>query len=102
MWATQGDYFISVHSNAATDGTATNYPLLLYKGSDATAANAGSKEMCATLWPYLFEMMDSELDPYSNYSKTKIKWYISSGSRKQKSIFLIEDINSYQLAVLTI
>ncbi|MBR6520915.1 MAG: N-acetylmuramoyl-L-alanine amidase [Paludibacteraceae bacterium] len=68
----EADYFISVHSNAATDGTATNYPLLLYKGSDATAANAGSKEMCATLWPYLFEMMDSELDPYSYYSKTKM------------------------------
>ena len=66
------DYFISVHSNAATEGTSTNYPLLLYKGSDATAANPGSKEMCETLWPYLFEMMDSNLDPYSYYSKTKM------------------------------
>ncbi|MBR5238519.1 MAG: N-acetylmuramoyl-L-alanine amidase [Paludibacteraceae bacterium] len=66
------DMFISVHSNAATDGTSTNYPLLLYKGTDATADNVGSKEMCQAIWPYLFEMMDSELDPYSYYSKTKM------------------------------
>ncbi len=70
--AFESDYFISVHSNATTDGTSTNYPLLLYKGSDATAANSGSKEMCATMWPYLFELMDSNLDPYSYYSKTKM------------------------------
>ena len=36
------------------------------------------------------------------FGEDLVKWYISSGSRKQKSIFLIEDINSYQLAVLTI
>jgi N-acetylmuramoyl-L-alanine amidase len=57
--AFEADMFISVHSNAATEGTSTNYPLLLYKGSDATAANAGSKEMCAAMWPYLFECMDN-------------------------------------------
>ena len=70
--AFEADMFISVHSNAATDGTSTNYPLLLYKGSDATAANAGSKEMCASIWPYLFECMNSGLDPYSYYSLTKM------------------------------
>lgn len=70
--AFEADMFISVHSNAATDGTSTNYPLLLYKGSDATAANAGSKEMCAAMWPYLFECMNSGLDPYSYYSLTKM------------------------------
>ncbi len=70
--AFEADMFISVHSNAATDGTSTNYPLLLYKGSDATADNAGSKEMCASIWPYLFECMNSGLDPYSYYSLTKM------------------------------
>ena len=70
--AFEADMFISVHSNAATEGTSTNYPLLLYKGSDATAANAGSKEMCAAMWPYLFECMNSGLDPYSYYSLTKM------------------------------
>ena len=66
------DYFISVHSNAATEGTSTNYPLLLYKGSDADDFIDGSKKMCETLWPYLFELMHSNLDPYSYYSKTKM------------------------------
>ena len=28
------DMFISCHSNAATDGTTTNYPLILYRGHD--------------------------------------------------------------------
>ena len=70
--AFEADMFISVHSNAATDGTSTNYPLLLYKGSDATAANVGSKEMCQSIWPYLFECMNSGLDPYSYYSLTKM------------------------------
>ena len=70
--AFEADMFISVHSNAATEGTSTNYPLLLYKGSDATAANAGSKEMCQSIWPYLFECMNSGLDPYSYYSLTKM------------------------------
>ena len=68
----EADYFISVHSNAASEGTSTNYPLLLYKGSDAAADNDGSKEMCETMWPYLFEMMNSGLDPYSYYSLTKM------------------------------
>ncbi len=66
------DYFISVHSNAASEGTTTNYPLLLYKGSDADDFIDGSKKMCETLWPYLFECMNSGLDPYSYYSLTKM------------------------------
>ena len=28
------DYFISVHSNAATEGSTSNYPLMLYRGPD--------------------------------------------------------------------
>ena len=66
------DYFISVHSNAATEGTSTNYPLLLYKGSDADDFIDGSLDMCKTLWPYLFECMHSGLDPYSYYSLTNM------------------------------
>ena len=83
------DYFISVHSNAATDGTATNYPLVLYRGYDKDKGDnnvAGSRNMAETLWPYLFECMDSELDPYSYYSKTSmnvrgdINFYSSSST----------------------
>ena len=29
------DYFISIHSNAATEGSSTNYPLILYRGTDS-------------------------------------------------------------------
>ena len=71
--AFEADYFISVHSNAATDGYATNYPLVLYRGYDKDKGDnkvAGSRTMGETLWPYLFECMHSGLDPYSYYSKT--------------------------------
>ena len=35
------DYFISVHSNANTDGSTANFPLMLYRGPDAySGANA--------------------------------------------------------------
>ncbi len=67
------DYFISVHSNAATDGTATNYPLLLYRGLDnGTDKNGQSIEIAHKIWPYLFEAMNSGIDPYSNYSIDKV------------------------------
>ncbi|MBQ8721869.1 MAG: N-acetylmuramoyl-L-alanine amidase [Paludibacteraceae bacterium] len=66
------DMFISVHSNAATEGTSTNYPLVLYRGTDAEAKVAGSIEMGKTLWPYLIDCMVSGLDPNSYYSKTSM------------------------------
>ena len=66
------DMFISVHSNAATEGTSTNYPLYLYRGQDHTIANyehnEGSYEMCDASW--LPHYMD-ELDPQSYYSRTQ-------------------------------
>lgn len=65
------DYFISVHSNAATEGTSTNYPVILFRGTDAGDQMAGdSKTRGTTVWPYLFEAMNSGIDPYSAYSKT--------------------------------
>lgn len=33
------DMFISIHSNAATEGTTTNYPLYLYRGYDTPSAD---------------------------------------------------------------
>ncbi|MBQ4292295.1 MAG: chitobiase/beta-hexosaminidase C-terminal domain-containing protein [Muribaculaceae bacterium] len=45
------DYFISIHSNAATDGTSTNYPLVLYRGSDAEEQVPGSKALAQDVWP---------------------------------------------------
>ncbi len=58
------DMFLSVHSNALTDGTSTNYPLFLYRGTDAQELVAGSKDMCNALWQY-FKYGSNEIDYYS-------------------------------------
>lgn len=58
------DMFLSVHSNALTDGTNTNYPLFLYRGTDAQELVTGSKAMCTSLWQY-FKYGSNEIDYYS-------------------------------------
>ena len=80
------DFFLSVHSNAATDGGNTNYPLLLYRGKDGDKGDfvAGSRDMAEKMW--LPHYMD-ELDPQSYYSRTNmnirgdISFYGSSSIR---------------------
>ena len=67
------DYFISVHSNAATEGTTTNYPLFLYKGDDArSSANyiEGNWEKCNACWSHRNEIMTSGIDPSSSYKNS--------------------------------
>ena len=75
------DYFISVHSNAATDGTNTNYPLFLMRGvdkdkrGDATSPHdfvEGSYERAAACWAYRYGIMASGIDPASYYSMTSM------------------------------
>lgn len=72
------DMFISSHSNAATDGTTTNYPLFLYRGYDTGSTGdagyngpgvEGSDEMARTIWP--FHHM-GEIEPQSHYSATNM------------------------------
>ena len=48
------DYFLSIHSNAATEGTSTNYPLILYRGSDAEEQVPGSKALAQDVWPEIW------------------------------------------------
>ena len=63
------DFFISVHSNAAEEGSTTNYPLILYRGRDGENGDLakGSRAMAQAMWaPHYM----SELDPQSYYSKT--------------------------------
>lgn len=83
------DFFISVHSNAATDGGNTNYPLILYRGRDKEGNDlvAGSRDMAIKMWePHYMD----ELDPQSYYSRTNvnvrgdISFYHSSSVRKGK------------------
>ncbi len=72
------DMFISSHSNAATDGTSTNYPLFLYRGYDTgTTGQAGydgpgvegSDDMARTVWPYHYM---GDIEPQSHYSVTNM------------------------------
>lgn len=67
--AEEGDYdmFVSIHSNALTEGTSTNYPLYIYRGTDAEEAVSGSKAMCQKSWPLHWM---NEVDPTSSYSRT--------------------------------
>ena len=49
------DIFISIHSNAASEGSATNYPLFLYRGYDDERESVpGSRELAEHMWPYTF------------------------------------------------
>jgi|GEM_PF-5326589 len=61
-----GDMFISIHSNATSDGALVNYPLFLYRGPDSENCVPGSKAMCQAVWPYLVECMKSGLE-FQNY-----------------------------------
>lgn len=63
------DVFISIHSNAAAEGTTTNYPLFLYRGKDGAGGDyaKGSRDLCNALWGPHF--MD-EIEPQSAFSRT--------------------------------
>ena len=80
------DMFLSHHSNALTDGTATNYPLMLYRGNDGEGGDLapGSRAMGLTCWPIFYT---NQIDPMTNYSPTSpnvrgdINFYGSSSTR---------------------
>ena len=69
------DFFISIHSNSATDGATTNYPIMLYRGPDDYAsANAadgleyvtGSYEKAAACYTERCKVMQAGIDVTSN------------------------------------
>ena len=80
------DMFLSHHSNALNDGTATNYPLMLYRGHDGAGNDGapGSRDMGLTCWPLFYT---NQIDPMTNYSPTSpnvrgdIDFYGSSSGR---------------------
>ena len=80
------DMFLSHHSNALTDGTATNYPLILYRGNDGEGGDLapGSRAMGLTCWPIFYT---NQIDPTTNYSPSSpnvrgdINFYGSSSTR---------------------
>ena len=67
--AEEGNYdmFVSIHSNATTDGDTTNHPLYIYRGTTGSEAVTGSEAMCEASWPR--HWMD-ELDPIFNRWRT--------------------------------
>ena len=67
--AEEGDYdmFVSIHSNAKVDGDRTNYPLYIYRGTNASEAVSGSNAMCQASWPLHWM---NEVDPTYCESRT--------------------------------
>ena len=84
------DLFISVHSNAATDGSAANYPLCLYRGHDESQGGTSDFETTCrniwkTIWPWRQEMFLSDFEYESSYKTSTnirgdIDFYGSSSS----------------------
>ena len=80
------DMFLSHHSNALTEGTNTNYPLILYRGNDGAGGDLapGSRDMASTCWPLFYTNV---IDPMTNFSPTNpnirgdINFYGSSSTR---------------------
>ena len=86
------DLFISVHSNAASEGTTTNYPIWLYRGYDAATTDFEKecKAFGAAMWPYRFEPMTEGYDHHSAYSATNMALrgdvsFMGSGSNSTRS-----------------
>lgn len=66
------DFFISVHSNAHSDGSNTNYPAFFVRGENRTASVPGSDDAARVLWPYAFK---NEHSCWSTYSLTNMGIY---------------------------
>lgn len=73
------DYFISLHSNAHTDGSTTNYPLLLYRGTDNEVGNdlKDARQMAMDTWKYLAKEGVSYYSAYTSASSNNTRGDIS-------------------------
>ncbi len=64
------DFFISIHSNGATEGATSNFPIFLYRGKNNTEYVPGSKAIGTALWgPHWMDEIDRIST--SAYSRTK-------------------------------
>ena len=84
------DLFVSIHSNAATDGTNTNYPLILYRGTDALEGNPGSIDVAKAVWPYLYGQGHHQWTYYS-MTKTNIRGDMTFYGSSSNAIMLVPD-----------
>ncbi len=68
------DYFISVHSNATTEGTSTNYLYLAIRGDGDWMGNttnpyiAGCFERANVAWPHVYDAMGKGLEIHTHYT----------------------------------
>ena len=69
------DHFISVHSNALTDGTNINYPIILFRGLDSNEKISGSKARATATWNELVKIYtQSQFEYYTAYqSSTNVR-----------------------------
>ncbi len=71
------DYFISIHSNAATEGTTTNYLYLALRGDGGVTATSAvvveSEKRAKVAWPYVYDAMGKGLEIPSHYTYTSTK-----------------------------
>lgn len=80
------DYFISIHSNAATEGTSTNYPLLLFRGTDTEPGNGltQARNMARDAWKYIAKNGTTYHSSYTgandNNTRGDISFYGSSSA----------------------
>ena len=65
------DHFISVHSNAATEGTNTNYPLILFRGQTSNEKVSGSKARSQKTWDALVEINKKGFEYYTHYTTSR-------------------------------
>ena len=88
------DMFISIHSNAATEGTTTNYPLFLYRGYDTPKEEEGvtlahqeiSRKMADACWDYAIGNPHAVWTAYKTSKNLRgdINFYGSSSTRAGK------------------
>jgi hypothetical protein len=65
------DYFISIHSNALSEGATTNYPSLWFRGKTGNDYAKGSLNMTKTMWPLLFDIHQQGMEYNSTWSLEK-------------------------------
>jgi len=78
------DYFVSIHSNATDDGSTTNYPLILYRGTDTDLGNGltNARNMANAAWPYIVKNDITYHSAYTASSNVRgdISFYGSSAT----------------------
>lgn len=66
------DFFISIHSNAISEGSSTNYPAFFVRGENGTEGNPGSVDAIKKFWPQAYSNPHSV---WSAFSMDRIGMY---------------------------